>query len=242
MVLGARVPIILTSRADSVRSRMWPRVRQRSFSRMRGIARQHYRHDLPGYDRAAHGPEPRLAPVVVCGSTTLPQQRPGKSFDRRPVLRLVTTHLARRQTPSLTEPVHPADRRADADLKLLGRLVARQSAALNRDNSLPKLQRVWPPLPCWPPPARMVNQRRADLDSQIDSSQAQFREVVFGRGRLALGVVDLIGVYALSQSNQFPGESPCAIRPEMPASMSCKPSATWVTPRITPKSISSGPS
>jgi hypothetical protein len=39
-------------------------------------------------------------------------------------LRLMTAHLARRQVPSATKPVHPADRRTNADSKLLGRLVA----------------------------------------------------------------------------------------------------------------------
>src|SRR6516162_3539782 len=40
----------------------------------------------------------------------------------------------------------------------------------------------------------------------------------------------------------FPGavKTPCAIRPSRPPSMSCKPSATWLTPRITPRSSSSG--
>jgi hypothetical protein len=41
-------------------------------------------------------------------------------------LRFVTAHLARCQAPSLAQPVHPADRRTDADPKLLGRLVARE--------------------------------------------------------------------------------------------------------------------
>src|ERR1041385_385939 len=67
-------------------------------------------------------------------------------------LRLVTAHLAWRQAPCLAEPVHPANRRADANPKLLGRLVARQSAALNRRHDPlgnPKGERF--PHPCGPP-------------------------------------------------------------------------------------------
>ena len=42
--------------------------------------------------------------------------------------------------------------------------------------------------------------------------------------------------------SHFPGaaKTPCAIRPSIPPSISCKPSATWLTPRITPRSSSSG--
>src|SRR3974390_315946 len=40
----------------------------------------------------------------------------------------------------------------------------------------------------------------------------------------------------------FPGavKTPCAIRPSRPPSISCTPSATWLTPRITPRSSNSG--
>ena len=56
---------------------------------------------------------------------------------------LVATHLAGRQATCLTQPVDPTDRCADADPELLGGLIARLSAALNRSNDpFPKLQWV----------------------------------------------------------------------------------------------------
>jgi hypothetical protein len=66
--------------------------------------------------------------------------------------RFVAAHLARRNASGLAQSLDPVDRRADADAELLGGLIARQSAALNRSNDpLPKLQWVRLSHPCWPP-------------------------------------------------------------------------------------------
>ena len=91
--------------------------------------------------------KPPQGEVAILGSL----QEPDTVFTGNR-LRFVTAHLARCQAPSLAQPVHPADRRTDADPKLLGRLVAREVAALNRSNNpLPKCQRVRFAHPCWPP-------------------------------------------------------------------------------------------
>src|SRR5690242_8585764 len=66
--------------------------------------------------------------------------------------RFVAAHLTWRDTSGLAQPVDPTDRRADTNPELLGCLITRQPAALDRSNNpLPKLQRVRLAHPCWPP-------------------------------------------------------------------------------------------
>jgi len=49
-------------------------------------------------------------------------------------LRLVPTHLSRRNAAGLTQAPHPDNRRADAYAELCRRLVAGQASSLNRGN------------------------------------------------------------------------------------------------------------
>ena len=77
-------------------------------------------------------------------------------------LRLVTSHLARRNAAGLLDPLHPTDCRADREAQLLGCLIAGHPALDRGHNTLAKIQRACPSMLA-SLPANMVNQKRTDL-------------------------------------------------------------------------------
>lgn len=74
-----------------------------------------------------------------------PLRQPNRMFTRNR-LRLVTAHLPWGDAAGLIEPLHPADRRADRDPKLLGCPIAGHTAFNSRHHPLPKIERVIPSL------------------------------------------------------------------------------------------------
>src|SRR6266478_6440037 len=82
----------------------------------------------------------------------------------RNLLRLVPTHLARRNAASLSEAPNPENGRVDAHPKLRRRPVTGQATLIDgRNHPLAKIHRIRFAHPCWPPPASMLNQSRPDL-------------------------------------------------------------------------------
>src|ERR1700756_3648254 len=78
-------------------------------------------------------------------------------------LGLVTAHFAWSDAAGLVYQLHPTDRGADSDPKLLGCPIAGH-AALNRPhNPVPKIKRVRSSHPCCLLQPACVNQKQADL-------------------------------------------------------------------------------
>jgi len=75
------------------------------------------------------GDKPAQGEVPCLGTL----QQPGAVFARN-CLRLVPTHLPRRNAAGLAQAPHPDNRRADAHTELCRRLVAGQASNLNRAN------------------------------------------------------------------------------------------------------------
>src|SRR3954470_21218706 len=79
------------------------------------------------------GNEPAYGEVAVLD----PLRQPDRLVSRNR-LRLVTAHLARSNAAGLIDPLHPADRCADRNSKLLGSLIAGHSALNRRHHALAK--------------------------------------------------------------------------------------------------------
>src|ERR1700756_14671 len=78
-------------------------------------------------------------------------------------LGLVTAHFAWSDAAGLVYQLHPTDRGADSDPKLLGCPIAGHAALNRRHNPLPKIKRVRSSHPCCLLQPAWVNQKQADL-------------------------------------------------------------------------------
>src|SRR5207237_7205789 len=83
------------------------------------------------------GNEPTQGEVVVLD----PLRQPNRVFTRNR-LRLVTAHLPWSKAAGLIDPLHPANRSADLNPKLLGCLIAGYSALNRCHHELAKMQRI----------------------------------------------------------------------------------------------------